>query len=201
MPVLSNDPEYDHDSHSESDSSDSEMGPLQGFFSQMSQKFDDEPSQPASKEFKRLCKTENLTGFEQREAYRKYKDALVMQFNYNYGTDENNLEAWQHLCRIVGIDPPPRDLREARQAVKETHVNLVELTEGIDGREVTVFPTEKDLSDYTMGNGLFFPSSNFKAGNLLRHLLRRILNPREDPDPTKARQKRTFSGVQRYNHY
>jgi hypothetical protein len=47
------------------------------------------------------------------------------------------------------------------------------------GEEVRIFPTVVALSEYTMGNGKYFPRDNAHAGNLLKYLLRQIINPQK----------------------
>jgi len=42
-----------------------------------------------------------------------------------------------------------------------------------------VFDSEKDLSEYTISSGKYFPKENAYAGGLLRFLLRQIMNPPE----------------------
>lgn len=73
------------------------------------------------------------------------------------------------------------------QAVRRTHVNLVDLTTDED---VQVFDTERELSDYTMATENFFPRKNAHAGGLLRRLLRHIINPAEVPRPRRPNRRR-----------
>ena len=64
------------------------------------------------------------------------------------------------------------------QIVERTHVNLVDLTDSFtSGRNVTMFRSEGELSEYTIENDRYFPRKNVHAGNLLKHLLRNIHNP------------------------
>jgi hypothetical protein len=53
--------------------------------------------------------------FEMRQARRKFKSAMVQQFNQVYGTDEGDMLSWQALCRILNIEPIPEDLKECRK--------------------------------------------------------------------------------------
>jgi len=62
------------------------------------------------------------------------------------------------------------------QIVTSTHANLVDLVQG----EAVIFPTVLALSEYTIRNGKYFPRDNINAGDLLKHLLRHILNPSLD---------------------
>jgi hypothetical protein len=57
----------------------------------------------------------NRDGPDQREAYEGFRDALVMEFNENFGTDTTDLTSWQTLCAAVRIDPIPDTLAEARR--------------------------------------------------------------------------------------
>ena len=66
----------------------------------------------------------------------------------------------------------------AFQAFKDTHVNLVDLTQAVDGRTVEIFPSEMALSQYTKSNDLFFPRGGLEDGNLLKSLRRQIMQPR-----------------------
>jgi hypothetical protein len=47
-------------------------------------------------------------------ARENLKDAMTQQFNNIYGTDENNLAAWQNLCQVLNIDPIPDELNLCR---------------------------------------------------------------------------------------
>lgn len=53
--------------------------------------------------------------YEMREERRKFKSAMVQQFNNLYGTDEKDLNSWQNLCHILNIDPMPEGLKECRE--------------------------------------------------------------------------------------
>ena len=136
--------------------------------------------------------------YEMREARRKFKSAMVQQFNVLYGTDEEDLNSWQKLCHILNIKPVPKGLKECRevsicsndlmssfgiantnddQRVRQTHVNLVDLVDTPrTGAAVKVFPNLKKLQDYTIENEKYFPKEDAYAGGLLRFLLREILH-------------------------
>lgn len=77
------------------------------------------------------------------------------------------------------------------QAVLRTHVNLVDLTEMPgSGRRVTLFKTEKQLSEYTRWSERFFPKDSPHAGGLLRFLFRQIRNPElSNRDRSQKRKK------------
>ncbi|KAI9567956.1 hypothetical protein HD554DRAFT_1997180, partial [Boletus coccyginus] len=162
------------------------LSSLEAFFADYSSQFQYNATASASLEFYRLC---DESGWEKddperKEAHRKFKDALVRQFNFAYGTDVNSLVNWQNLCHVVRIDPVPNDLHACREAsdihlaVRYTFVNLVDLVDAKNtGVGVGVFKSERKLSEYTISTGKFFPRDNAYAGGLLRHLLRHIHHP------------------------
>ena len=73
-------------------------------------------------------------------------------------------------------------MQNSLQLVTDVHVNLVDLVDAGGTQIVTMFPSEKALSMYTLKTRKIFPRRNVHAGGLLRVLLRRILNP---PDELK----------------
>ncbi len=76
------------------------------------------------------------------------------------------------------------------QVVLKKHVNLVDLVEG-DKKEVHIFRTEKELSEYTRETGKFFPKEDAADGGVLRALRRHILAPRDDA-PRNKRSRQTY---------
>lgn len=52
---------------------------------------------------------------ERDSAYQEFKDALTQQFNANYGTDAEDINAWQNLCGRLNIEPVPTTLKRCRQ--------------------------------------------------------------------------------------
>ncbi|KAJ2916726.1 hypothetical protein MD484_g3723, partial [Candolleomyces efflorescens] len=124
-----------------------ETGPLKEFFEQYAHTFTYVSTRSATSEFHRLCKAMSWDREDpdQNEAYEGFRDALVKEFNKSYGTDANDLTSWQTLCAAVRIDPIPDTLAEARKAMLDIHVNLVDLTDGVDPSEIQLFDTEKEL--------------------------------------------------------
>ena len=90
--------------------------PLQQFFDGYPT-FSYDPQQPASSEFQRLAKAQGWGKKSQAraQAYAAFKDALVAQFNANFGVDENSLTGWQALCEVLGVEPIPQTVKEARK--------------------------------------------------------------------------------------
>ncbi|KAI0071284.1 hypothetical protein K474DRAFT_1669145 [Panus rudis PR-1116 ss-1] len=135
------------------------------------------PSVPASNEFHRMCRTFDWAKDNpaQKEAWKGFREAMVQQFNQIYGMDENNITNWQFLCQVLRISPIPDSLYACREAVLNTHVNLMDLLDRHGtGKEVKVFETLEGLRSYTKATRRFFPRERAKAGGILKYLLRKI---------------------------
>ena len=51
---------------------------------------------------------------EREEAYKAFKDALVLEFNDLYGRDVDDIESWRGLC--VALEwPVPKTLSAAKE--------------------------------------------------------------------------------------
>lgn len=53
--------------------------------------------------------------YAMREARRNFKTALVQQFNLLYGRDENDLESWHALGRVLNLQDMPQDVTRCRE--------------------------------------------------------------------------------------
>ncbi|KAH6998742.1 hypothetical protein BKA56DRAFT_665297 [Ilyonectria sp. MPI-CAGE-AT-0026] len=177
--------------------SDSETSgePIDEFFSQYSG-FKHKRNAPYWTEFGRLCRHFKWDRRELNEVKAEFKAAMVEQFNTTFGTDEKNLESWQRLCRTLGVGVP-NTLKESRQRVQRTHVNLVDLTESPHtGEKAEIFSTVEALREYTLETRKFFPRNEAHAGGLLKTLLRQILAAPPPKSQTKQpARKRVDSGV------
>ncbi|KAG9127403.1 hypothetical protein FRC07_014213 [Ceratobasidium sp. 392] len=143
-------------------------------------KYPYDSSSPTMLEFYRMCEHFDwIRGMsEMEEARAKIRDALTHQFNTSYGTDENDLLAWQNLCRVLELPEVPDELFRCRQVVKSTFVNIVDLVDTVATEEpVRHFETEEKLSEYTKLTGKYFPQDCAHAGGLLKFLLRYIIHP------------------------
>jgi hypothetical protein len=74
-------------------------------------------SSSASSEFYRLC---GYFGWDRddpdrQDAHEAFKDALVKQFNVNFGTNADDLTAWQGLCASLYVNPIPDELAACRK--------------------------------------------------------------------------------------
>ena len=56
---------------------------------------------------------------EWQRAKCDYKDALVHEFNQIYGTNENDIQSWHALCRVLGLYPIPQGLNACREVRPE----------------------------------------------------------------------------------
>ncbi|GBE78594.1 hypothetical protein SCP_0114830 [Sparassis crispa] len=148
--------------------------------------FDYDPSAPVTVELRRMCKffqwpkkkrrEPKLDKHEERLAAEEgFRKALVGQFNSLFGKKVDKLQNWQRLCQLLQIDPIPIGLEACRKAVKNTHVNLIDLVDYTrTGTPARIHPSEERLRDYTKAEGKYFPKERAHAGGVLRYLLRRI---------------------------
>ncbi|KAH7318000.1 hypothetical protein B0J17DRAFT_634014 [Rhizoctonia solani] len=139
--------------------------------------------EPVIYEFYRMCRTFNWRKPEKNEepnpdfikAREGFRDALALQFNALYGTDEDDLTSWQNLCCVLNIPKAPEELEACMNLVASMHVNIIDLIDTPVTQEPTVhFKSEEHPSIYTLHTGKKFPIDNVNSGDLLRFLLRKI---------------------------
>ena len=58
-------------------------------------------------------------GDDREDAFQSFRIALTKEFNTQYGTDVDNLAAWQKLCVRLGTDPVPQKIRECREVCSQ----------------------------------------------------------------------------------
>jgi len=166
---------------------------LQKFFSSYDG-FTYDSSVPASQQFQQLRRHSQWEhdSPEGNEAWESFRDALVLDFNGIYGTNQDDIEAWHALCTVLGVEPIPDTVSACRTKIEGIYVNLVDLVDFANGaygkKVVSLFPTEMALSKYTKASGKYFPRENVHAGGLLRYLLRHIINPRADSEGKKKKE-------------
>ncbi|KAJ8692425.1 hypothetical protein PTI98_009737 [Pleurotus ostreatus] len=121
--------------------------------------FDYNPENSAIPEFYRLCRFMGWGGYnpDREEAH------------------ENDINSWHKICVVVGLDPLPDTLEEARDKVLTRYINLIDLVDNPAGR-VHSFGSVEELRQYTIVTKKFFPKENAYAGGLLKYLLREILH-------------------------
>ncbi|KAJ6484544.1 hypothetical protein DFH09DRAFT_1211334 [Mycena vulgaris] len=147
-----------------------------------------DPSAPVSAQYQAMCRkygflrrftnsweAKSELELEADAARAGFRLAMVRTFNDLFGTDVDDLKNWQSFCTVLEISPVPTKLRACRAAVRDVHVNLVDLIDwGIARAEIHKFETLDELAAYTRETGKFFPQSEAEAGGMLRFLLRRI---------------------------
>ncbi|KAH5432425.1 hypothetical protein HBI47_093480 [Parastagonospora nodorum] len=103
--------------------------PLDGFFRSFST-FEYDPSQLPATSYARLRAHEGWQRGEaaSADAWNRYQGALEGELRMWYG-DEDDLAAWHALCHAIGVEPLPRTCDRCEQAVRKTHVNIVDLVQ------------------------------------------------------------------------
>ncbi|KAF8155206.1 hypothetical protein K438DRAFT_1621998 [Mycena galopus ATCC 62051] len=153
--------------------------PLDSFFAGYP-RFKYDSNAPVSAQYQALCR---LYGFSRKpphvsRVHADYQLALTQAFEAIYGKDVNNLGNLQSLSRVLEIDPIPQTVWACQAAIREVHVNLVDLVDwGKSGGRAPPckrFGTLDDLADYTRMTRKFFPQGK-TVGTLLKFLLRHIL--------------------------
>ncbi|RYN65003.1 hypothetical protein AA0119_g11515 [Alternaria tenuissima] len=113
-------------------------------------------------------------------AWNLYQEALEDELRLWFG-DEDDLAAWHALCHAIGVEPPPQTCGQCEEAVRRTHVNILDLVEwgrsrGSNEDRVQTFSDVAGLRAYTRRTGKVFRNTLGQTGGnvVLRHLLRRI---------------------------
>ncbi|KAF2188514.1 hypothetical protein K469DRAFT_565357 [Zopfia rhizophila CBS 207.26] len=142
--------------------------------------FDYDPSLPPATSYANLREHEGWRrgSAASDDAWNRYQDALESELHMWYGA-ENDLTAWHALCRAIGVEPLPKTCEQCEEAVRRTHVNIVDLIEWgrSDSEEkVQTFCNMAGLRVYTKKTGKIFRNTfDQEGGNIvLRHLLRKI---------------------------
>ncbi|KAI8677237.1 hypothetical protein LRP88_09734 [Fusarium phalaenopsidis] len=150
-----------------------EDSPIDLFFAKYPE-FDYRRDKPLWNEFHRMGEHFKWQGHERGQVKSEFRDALVEEFNYVYGTDEGGLESWGKLCQAMGLSAP-KTLKEAHKIVRGAHVNLVALVQSPrTGESVKVFKSVQDLRQFTAKAKWTFPQEHTPAGGLLNMLLRKM---------------------------
>lgn len=79
--------------------------------------FDYNPRNPPSDEMARLQVHYSWRRNDPaaNEAWNEYRQALVLEFEAWYGTDNDNLSVWHSLCRALQVQPLPTTCADCRQ--------------------------------------------------------------------------------------
>ncbi|KAJ4200674.1 hypothetical protein NW767_007295 [Fusarium falciforme] len=167
-----------------------EDSPIDLFFAKYPE-FDYMRDKPLWDEFVRMGQHFKWQGPKKAQVKNDFRDALVEEFDYVYGTDESNLENWGKLCQAMRLSAP-KTLKEAhkvrklvelitthntdmQQIVRGAYVNLVALVQSPrTGESVEVFKSVQDLRQFTVKTKWAFPQEHTQAGGLFNMLLRKM---------------------------
>jgi hypothetical protein len=74
---------------------------------------------PCIKEFRKMCtffKWDPMDEHDRlaRQAYHRFNGALIVEFNKLFGTDPEDKNVWDRICRVLDI-PTPRTIKECRK--------------------------------------------------------------------------------------
>lgn len=73
-----------------------------------------DPSAPLSEEFERLS-TYMGWSKKSKKQQKRQAECYSIEFETHFGTNANNLEAWQDLCLEVGIEPIPTSITQCKK--------------------------------------------------------------------------------------
>ncbi|KAF5364730.1 hypothetical protein D9757_012483 [Collybiopsis confluens] len=115
---------------------------------------------------------------ERNVALDRVRDAIAEQFNMFFGSDVNDLNAWNNLFRALRIVEVPDTIDQCKKAIRGIHVNICDLVDyslntGYNS-EPKIFDTENELAECSRASGKIYPRDNAYAGGLLKFLLREI---------------------------
>ncbi|OCL06371.1 hypothetical protein AOQ84DRAFT_276940, partial [Glonium stellatum] len=147
--------------------------PLNKFFLSYSA-FEHNKLNSSAQEFQRLRRSCGWRRWDPEgdRAWADFRQALVKEFNWLFGTEPTDLLAWQTMCQFAGTIGKTDTCDNCYLALKSQNFSLVDL---IDTRRrgtgvVQVFGSKESLSEYIKETASYFPRNHPKAGNLLRKL-------------------------------
>jgi len=110
---------------------------------------------------------------EGRKAY--FAEAVEIGFLALFGDNASSLQAWQSLCRTIGIENVDSltSISSCQKALKGIYVNLVDLVDaGTAGTKVSkTFSSSKELAQYIRRTKKTFPKERAKKSPMLRRFL------------------------------
>ncbi|KAJ3574215.1 hypothetical protein NP233_g1917 [Leucocoprinus birnbaumii] len=111
----------------------------------------------ASAQFYRLTREAGWTREDprQKEAWEDYLEALVLQFNFSYGDDENDLTSWHTLLARIHVVDLPKTAKGCKRLIDKKFINLVDLVDARDDPEhfIPEFSSEVELTSRSSGSG------------------------------------------------
>lgn len=105
--------------------------------------------------------------------------AVSTGFENVFGGNVHSLQAWQDLCRTVGVEGVDAftSITQCKDALKGKFVNIVDLVDAGTAGVVMkqgVFQSSKALGGYIRRTRKIFPKEKAKANQLLRQFLIKI---------------------------
>jgi len=148
--------------------------------------FQSDPTASLLDNFKRLAiqegwKKKSKTYKEERRAF--LAEGVVTGFWDTFGGNVSSLQAWQSLCKTIGVPeskeleaenaPQLTSISACHRALKGIYVNLVDLVDaGTSGKVIsTKFGSQRELAKYILRTGKVFPRDRAKKNPLLRRFL------------------------------
>ncbi|OJT06244.1 hypothetical protein TRAPUB_2925 [Trametes pubescens] len=135
-------------------------------------------SAPLAAEFRRLAM---LNGWKKKgkpykEGRRKVFTEWAMEdFERIFGRNNNSLDAWQRLCRLLDISEGITlgTVVECRRVLNDVYVNIVDLIDACKtpGEKPKIFASSKELAKYMKKTGKIFPREKAKFSPLLSKFL------------------------------
>jgi hypothetical protein len=107
---------------------------------------------------------------------------IAEEFKSYFGTDANDLPAWQGLLWHCHVPPEqiPNDIDNCKQIFDGINVNIFDLVEATRlGMTAKNFKSMEDLKTYSMATGRIWPKEVVAEGDLLRQVMRRWKQPRK----------------------
>ncbi|KAH8823392.1 hypothetical protein DL96DRAFT_1502552, partial [Flagelloscypha sp. PMI_526] len=128
-------------------------------------------------QFWRMCDQRGWGKFDsaKTDALDKLRDAMAIQFNHYYGTDQDSREVWVRFFAQLGVEEVPAKVKECKALSQTIHVNICDLVDNsIRRKDLQIFETSDELAAYSRSSGKIFPLTQAYAGGLLKFLLREI---------------------------
>ncbi|KAH8823393.1 hypothetical protein DL96DRAFT_1819105 [Flagelloscypha sp. PMI_526] len=141
--------------------------PISKFFK--SYGFDYDPRDQIMPQFQALRKE------IQKRARTELQNAIAMQFNQHYGTEDNDPEAWTRFFNKLDIKDIPDTVVGCKELASTVYVSIVDVVDpSIKPRDIKKFDTLEGLVEYCVVEDKIYPRENVDAKKLLKYLLREI---------------------------
>ncbi|KAH8823388.1 hypothetical protein DL96DRAFT_272414 [Flagelloscypha sp. PMI_526] len=140
------------------------------------------PNRETMAQFWHLCDERGWGKFdsEKKEALNNLRDAMAIQFNLFYGTDEHDPGVWEKFFTQLRVEKIPATLKECKDLSQTIYVNICDLVDhSIKRKSIQIFKTSEELAKYSRSKGKIFPVKQASAGELLKFLLRSMVGTYE----------------------